>query len=80
MNHERFVIPRHHVIYNHAEEAIPMEKAEELGGADLEDYMTPDEKRACDKIRHFLRSLAHQPNHEKHLKEIIPDGEINTPQ
>jgi len=48
-------------------------KLEDFGGKedDVSEYVLPLEKRSCDRIHHFLRSLAHQKNHIKHLKDII---------
>ena len=44
-------------------------KGNELGGSDMSDYHT-GEKRSCDKLNHFLRSLHWQKNHKTHLKEV----------
>ena len=47
-----------------------MRESDKLGGFDPNDYITPSEKRSCDKWHHFWCSLAHQKNHIKHLKEV----------
>jgi ABC-type bacteriocin/lantibiotic exporter with double-glycine peptidase domain len=44
-----------------------MTEADRYGGADK--YVISGEKRSCDKFHHYLRSLFHQPNHEKHFQE-----------
>ena len=33
-------------------------------------YKEVDELKGSDKMAHFLRSVAHQPNHDKHRTEI----------
>lgn len=53
-----------------------MSSAEFLNTLGGEDEKTVDDKDPpyCDKIHHFLRSLANQPNHFRHVREIIgPD-------
>jgi hypothetical protein len=39
------------------------ELAKQFGGADLEDYQTPQERPYFDKFDHAQRSIYHQPNH-----------------
>ena len=56
-----------------------VEKADIFGGEDNEQLYRPnwEEKPYYDKSDHFLRSLAHQNNHSKHVKRIIgPNPEI----
>ena len=45
------------------------EKTEALGGED-EREKEEKEPRGCDKKDHFNRSLFHQENHRKHIKDI----------
>lgn len=54
--------------------------AEKFGGADVSDYISPSDRRGCDKVNHFLRSLFHSPNHIKHLKEVEGYELRNRPQ
>ena len=51
-----------------------MKEADKFGGADMEDYDRPDEKRGCDKFHHFMRSIFYQSSHLKHIKEIEKKG------
>ncbi len=47
--------------------------AQRFGGSDIDrwqDYKRPTEPFSCNRLDHFMRSLSHQPNHKKHLKEI----------
>lgn len=42
-----------------------------LGGIDNPLDFLPDSVSYCDKINHFLRSLANQPNHKRVVKKIV---------
>lgn len=44
-------------------------KAEALGGEDVKEPEVPEVK-GCDKIQHWLRSVAHSPNHLRVAKKI----------
>lgn len=52
---------------------MSQERFQPIEGGKIESklvYEMPDEKRSCDKKDHAERSLANQPNHEKHWNKI----------
>lgn len=53
-------------------------EAEALGGTDMDRDIA--EKRGCEKLHHFLRSLYWQPNHKKYIKEFGGQDELRNGQ
>lgn len=53
-----------------------IQQAQQYGGADLEDYDSPDQLPYCDKGQHKLSSLFHAPQHQEHWKKVEKKGII----